>query len=133
MGISVWPYNCCSWLSLLQLPSCSWRYKIAVLRPCTATFREQRRKRSQFNTFAMAARLAATACNGVASQRRLSLFCMCVCVCCFFFPDQVAARRGFVDDIIDPALTRKVVCQDLQILREKPPKMLPKKHSNIPL
>ncbi|CAN0454575.1 unnamed protein product [Ascophyllum nodosum] len=45
----------------------------------------------------------------------------------------VAARRGFVDDIIDPALTRRYLCQDLELLRDKPPKMFPKKHSNIPL
>lgn len=46
---------------------------------------------------------------------------------------QVAARRGFVDDIIDPALTRRILCQDLELLRDKPARMLPKKHSNIPL
>ncbi|CAN0582027.1 unnamed protein product, partial [Laminaria digitata] len=46
---------------------------------------------------------------------------------------QVAARRGFVDDIIDPSLTRRILCQDLQLLRDKPARMLPKKHSNIPL
>ncbi|CAN0361022.1 unnamed protein product [Discosporangium mesarthrocarpum] len=45
----------------------------------------------------------------------------------------VAARRGFIDDIIDPALTRKYLCQDLEVLREKPSRGLPKKHSNIPL
>lgn len=48
-------------------------------------------------------------------------------------PVQVAARRGFVDDIIDPALTRRILCQDLQLLRDKPPQSFRKKHSNIPL
>lgn len=51
----------------------------------------------------------------------------------FAYVAQVAARRGFVDDIIDPALTRRFLCQDLELLRDKPPKMFPKKHSNIPL
>lgn len=53
----------------------------------------------------------------------------------FFFARvaQVAARRGFVDDIIDPALTRRFLCQDLELLRDKPPKVSPRKHSNIPL
>ncbi|CBN78774.1 carboxylase [Ectocarpus siliculosus] len=50
-----------------------------------------------------------------------------------FCNPMVAARRGFVDDIIDPALTRRVLCQDLQLLRDKPAKTFPKKHNNIPL
>lgn len=55
------------------------------------------------------------------------------CYFCLCRPDQVAARRGFVDDIIDPALTRRILCQDLQLLRDKPAKTFPKKHNNIPL
>ncbi|CAM9435269.1 unnamed protein product [Pylaiella littoralis] len=50
-----------------------------------------------------------------------------------FCNPMVAARRGFVDDIIDPALTRRILCQDLQLLRDKPAKAFPKKHNNIPL
>ncbi|CAN0057534.1 unnamed protein product, partial [Ectocarpus sp. 8 AP-2014] len=50
-----------------------------------------------------------------------------------FCNPMVAARRGFVDDIIDPALTRRILCQDLQLLRDKPAKTFPKKHNNIPL
>lgn len=52
---------------------------------------------------------------------------------CSVDESQVAARRGFVDDIIDPALTRRILCQDLQLLRDKPAKAFPKKHNNIPL
>ncbi|CAM9190377.1 unnamed protein product [Hapterophycus canaliculatus] len=50
-----------------------------------------------------------------------------------FCNPMVAARRGFVDDIIDPALTRRILCQDLELLRDKPAKTFPKKHNNIPL
>jgi propionyl-CoA carboxylase beta chain len=45
----------------------------------------------------------------------------------------VAAQRGFVDDIIDPQDTRRIICQDLEILRNKKMPDIPKKHSNIPL
>ena len=31
----------------------------------------------------------------------------------------VAAQRGFVDDIIDPEDTRKIICDDLAILQGK--------------
>uniref|UniRef100_A0A7S4MQM9 Propionyl-CoA carboxylase beta chain, mitochondrial n=1 Tax=Odontella aurita TaxID=265563 RepID=A0A7S4MQM9_9STRA len=47
----------------------------------------------------------------------------------------IAARRGFVDDIIEPEETRRIVCDDLRVLRKK--RMTgdrhPRKHSNIPL
>jgi propionyl-CoA carboxylase beta chain len=45
----------------------------------------------------------------------------------------VAAQRGFVDDVIDPQDTRKIICNDLKVLRTKKMPDIPKKHSNIPL
>ncbi|XP_064455655.1 propionyl-CoA carboxylase beta chain, mitochondrial-like [Ornithodoros turicata] len=44
-----------------------------------------------------------------------------------------AAIRGFVDDIIEPRFTRKLLCKDLKLLRTKNLKNPPKKHGNIPL
>lgn len=44
-----------------------------------------------------------------------------------------AATRGFVDDIIEPRLTRKKICQDLDLLATKDLKNPWKKHANIPL
>eukprot|EP00455_Lapot_gusevi_P057262 TRINITY_DN96_c0_g1_i2.p1 TRINITY_DN96_c0_g1~~TRINITY_DN96_c0_g1_i2.p1 ORF type:complete len:553 (+),score=254.16 TRINITY_DN96_c0_g1_i2:112-1770(+) len=44
-----------------------------------------------------------------------------------------AARRGFVDDIIDPATTRRRICEDLEMLRTKELTNPDKKHGNIPL
>jgi propionyl-CoA carboxylase beta chain len=45
----------------------------------------------------------------------------------------VAAQRGFVDDVIDPQDTRRLICNDLRVLRTKKMPEIPKKHSNIPL
>jgi propionyl-CoA carboxylase beta chain len=45
----------------------------------------------------------------------------------------VAAQRGFVDDVIDPKETRKLICNDLRILYNKKLPNIPRKHSNIPL
>jgi propionyl-CoA carboxylase beta chain len=45
----------------------------------------------------------------------------------------VTAQRGFVDDIIDPQDTRRLICNDLKLLRTKHLPNLPRKHSNIPL
>ena len=45
----------------------------------------------------------------------------------------VAAERGCVDDIIEPAETRKVVIKAFRALRNKRLITPPKKHSNIPL
>ncbi|GMI06504.1 hypothetical protein TrRE_jg2188 [Triparma retinervis] len=45
----------------------------------------------------------------------------------------VAAQRGFVDDIINPEDTRKIICDDLAILQDKKLENPPRKHSNIPL
>jgi len=44
-----------------------------------------------------------------------------------------AAIRGFVDDIIEPRTTRKKICADLALLRNKVLTNPPKKHGNIPL
>ncbi|XP_031592886.2 propionyl-CoA carboxylase beta chain, mitochondrial [Oreochromis aureus] len=44
-----------------------------------------------------------------------------------------AAVRGFVDDIIEPATTRKKICQDLEMLASKKQVNPWKKHANIPL
>ena len=40
---------------------------------------------------------------------------------------------GFVDDIIEPALTRKMICSDLDLLEHKQQHNPWKKHGNIPL
>jgi propionyl-CoA carboxylase beta chain len=45
----------------------------------------------------------------------------------------IVAQRGFIDDIIEPSMTRKLICSDLQVLRTKEMHVLPRKHSNIPL
>uniref|UniRef100_A0AAQ6A2V9 Propionyl-CoA carboxylase beta chain, mitochondrial n=1 Tax=Amphiprion ocellaris TaxID=80972 RepID=A0AAQ6A2V9_AMPOC len=44
-----------------------------------------------------------------------------------------AAVRGFVDDIIEPATTRKKICSDLEVLASKKQVNPWKKHANIPL
>ena len=45
----------------------------------------------------------------------------------------VAAERGFVDEIIEPALTRKKLIGALSLLENKRDTNPPKKHGNIPL
>uniref|UniRef100_A0A7S2TW13 Propionyl-CoA carboxylase beta chain, mitochondrial n=1 Tax=Lotharella oceanica TaxID=641309 RepID=A0A7S2TW13_9EUKA len=45
----------------------------------------------------------------------------------------VAAQRGFIEDIIDPRVTRKRLNEDLDLLATKKLSNPPKKHSNIPL
>ncbi|HJQ10552.1 MAG TPA: acyl-CoA carboxylase subunit beta [Gemmatimonadaceae bacterium] len=45
----------------------------------------------------------------------------------------VAAARGYLDDIIDPRDTRRVLIDALETLRTKRDKNPPKKHGNIPL
>lgn len=45
----------------------------------------------------------------------------------------VAAERGFVDDILDPAVTRQRLCEDLELLRGKKVERAWRKHGNIPL
>lgn len=44
-----------------------------------------------------------------------------------------AAERGFVDDIIQPSLTRIRLCDGLNMLKSKRENRPPKKHGNIPL
>ncbi len=45
----------------------------------------------------------------------------------------VAARLGYIDDVIDPAETRPALIKFLEILRNKRERRPPKKHCNIPL
>jgi len=50
-----------------------------------------------------------------------------------FANPMVAAQRGFVDDVIDPASTRQRLCEDLELLRSKEVTRPWRKHGNIPL
>ncbi|GMH97685.1 hypothetical protein TrST_g144 [Triparma strigata] len=50
-----------------------------------------------------------------------------------FANPMVAAQRGFIDDIIDPEETRRIICDDLRMLESKKLENPPRKHSNIPL
>jgi len=43
------------------------------------------------------------------------------------------AELGYIDDIIQPSHTRKIICQDLEILANKKDQNPWKKHGNIPL
>ncbi len=45
----------------------------------------------------------------------------------------VAAERGFVDDVIDPADTRRVITRTLELLASKREELPRRKHGNIPL
>jgi len=45
----------------------------------------------------------------------------------------VAASRGFIDDVISPADTRRHLCRDLAMLRNKDLSNPWKKHDNLPL
>src|SRR5260370_42692197 len=45
----------------------------------------------------------------------------------------VAASRGFIDDVIQPATTRQRLCRALAMLRGKQLQNPWKKHDNIPL
>jgi len=44
-----------------------------------------------------------------------------------------AAVRGYVDDIIEPATTRKRICEDLELLSTKKADTPKRKHANMPL
>lgn len=44
-----------------------------------------------------------------------------------------AAKRGYIDDIIEPRQTRRRICLDLELLATKKSLIPPKKHSNMPL
>ena len=45
----------------------------------------------------------------------------------------VAAERGFVDDVIDPADTRSKLVAGLELLRSKREELPKRKHGNVPL
>jgi propionyl-CoA carboxylase beta chain len=45
----------------------------------------------------------------------------------------VAAKRGYIDDIIEPAVTRFRIIKALQLLKSKRDTNPMKKHGNIPL
>jgi acetyl-CoA carboxylase carboxyltransferase component len=45
----------------------------------------------------------------------------------------LAAERGFVDDVIDPAETRSVLARSLEVLRSKQEELPKRKHGNVPL
>jgi acetyl-CoA carboxylase carboxyltransferase component len=45
----------------------------------------------------------------------------------------LAADRGFIDDVIDPAETRIKLIQGLDLLRSKKEQLPPRKHGNMPL
>ncbi|MFN8034631.1 MAG: acyl-CoA carboxylase subunit beta [Acidimicrobiia bacterium] len=44
-----------------------------------------------------------------------------------------AAERGYVDDVIDPRHTRRVLVQSLELLRTKKEQLPQRKHGNVPL
>ena len=45
----------------------------------------------------------------------------------------IAAAKGYLDDVIDPAETRTKIAHALELLRTKSTPVLPKKHGNMPL
>ena len=45
----------------------------------------------------------------------------------------IAASRGFIDDVIDPAETRVKIISALEMLANKRDTLPPKKHGNMPL
>ncbi len=45
----------------------------------------------------------------------------------------IAAGRGYIEDVIDPAETRKAIIRALEMLQNKRDTLPPKKHGNIPL
>ncbi len=45
----------------------------------------------------------------------------------------IAAERGYVDDVIDPRDTRRVLIESLEVLRTKKEQLPQRKHGNIPL
>lgn len=50
-----------------------------------------------------------------------------------FANPMVAAQRGFIDDILDPATTRERICDDLDLFSTKKDVRPWRKHGNIPL
>lgn len=45
----------------------------------------------------------------------------------------IAAQRGFIDAIIDPCETRRIICDNLELLETKKVERPWRKHGNIPL
>ena len=45
----------------------------------------------------------------------------------------LAAERGYIDDVIDPASTRQVLAQSLEVLATKRQDLRARKHGNVPL
>ena len=45
----------------------------------------------------------------------------------------IAAERGYIDDVISPADTRRVICRSLDILASKREELPRRKHGNVPL
>jgi propionyl-CoA carboxylase beta chain len=45
----------------------------------------------------------------------------------------IAAERGFIDDVIDPAETRQILARALDLLRGKREELPKRKHGNVPL
>ena len=45
----------------------------------------------------------------------------------------IAAERGYVDDVIDPKDTRKMLSRGLALLRTKKEDLPKRKHGNVPL
>ena len=45
----------------------------------------------------------------------------------------LAAERGYIDDVIEPASTRRVLHQALSVLAGKRPEVPARKHGNVPL
>jgi acetyl-CoA carboxylase carboxyltransferase component len=45
----------------------------------------------------------------------------------------LAAERGYIDDVIEPASTRRVLHQAIEMLAGKRQESLPRKHGNVPL
>ena len=45
----------------------------------------------------------------------------------------MAAERGFVDEVIDPADTRRYLCAGLDMLSSKREDLPARKHGNVPL
>jgi acetyl-CoA carboxylase carboxyltransferase component len=45
----------------------------------------------------------------------------------------IAAERGFIDDVIDPAETRRIIAKSLDVLRGKREELPKRKHGNVPL
>ena len=50
-----------------------------------------------------------------------------------FTTPYIAASRGFLDDVIDPAETRTQIIKALEMLQNKRDSLPAKKHGNIPL